>query len=134
MRNILFLIYSLTLISCANTVDAVSNEPLDGTYRVVEIKGEKALDDDIIFNFNPVGNRVSGNLGCNEFSALYTQQGRNLEFSVPMNTRKYCEGKMEVEKQILTSLENASRVDKKEDQIIVYSNSDTPIMILNKID
>lgn len=134
MRNILFLIYSLTSISCANTVDAVSNEPLDGTYRVVEIKGGKALDDGIIFNFNPVGNRVSGNLGCNEFSALYTQQGRNLEFSVPMNTRKYCEGKMEVEKQILASLENASSVDNKGDQIIVYSNSDTPIMILNKID
>ncbi|WP_029033930.1 META domain-containing protein [Salinimicrobium terrae] len=134
MRKILFFISSLILISCANAADTVAEEPLDGDYRVTEIKGDQSLPNDIIFNFSPVGNRLSGNAGCNRFSAHYNQQGNNVEFSTPMNTRKFCEGKMEIEKQILSSLEKASRLDHNGKEIVVFSNNDVPLMTLIKID
>ena len=134
MSKILFLLCSLILISCANTADTVAEELLDGDYRVTEIKGDKSLPRDIIFNFSPVGNRISGNAGCNRFSANYSQQGKNLEFSTPMNTRKYCKGKMEIEKQILSSLGKVSRLDHNGEEIIVYSSNDVPLMTLIKID
>jgi heat shock protein HslJ len=122
------------LFSCANTADTVTEELLDGEYRVIEIDVDQSLENDIIFSFSPVGNRISGNTGCNRFSANYNQQGNNLEFSTPMNTRKYCKGKMEVEKQILSSLEKASRLDRNGKEIVVYSTNDVPLMTLIKIE
>lgn len=133
MRKFLFLIFPAIFFSCANTVETVAEEPLFGDYRIVEIQGNENLSDNIIVNFNPMGDRLSGNTGCNDFSAHYNQQGNNLEFSTPMNTRKYCKGKMDIEKQILSSLEKASRINRNGDHIVVYSTSDEPIMTLIKI-
>ncbi|NJW52909.1 META domain-containing protein [Salinimicrobium oceani] len=107
---------------------------LDGNYRVLEVKGEKELPQDIIFNFNPVGNRVSGNAGCNQFSALYHLKGAQLEFSTPMNTRKFCEGRMEIERQILASLEMASRIEETESEVVLFAKNDEPLLILTKIE
>lgn len=132
MRKILFLILSAIFFSCANTIDTVTEEVLDGDYRVISIPGHQSLPDDIILNFQPMGNRLSGNTGCNDFSAHYSQQGNNLDFSTPMNTRKYCRGKMEIEKQILSSLEKVSRFNHNGNEFVVYSNNDVPLMTLIK--
>lgn len=134
MRTFLYIVCSIIFFSCANTAETVTDEILDGNYRILEIRGDKSLPENIILSFNPVGNRVSGNLGCNQFSALYQQQGNDLEFSTPMNTRKYCEGKMVVEKQILSSLEKASRLDHTEKLVVVYSKDNVALMTLTKID
>lgn len=134
MRNFLFLFFSFLLISCANTVDTVSIERLDGRYQVMAVQGEKALSDNIILNFEPLGNRVSGNSGCNQFSAHYNQQGNNLEFSTPMSTRKYCEGFMETEKKILSSFEHVARINHNGKEIIIFSDNDEALMTLTKIE
>lgn len=134
MKKFLFLIFIFLLISCANTAETVTEENLDGDYRVTGVKGDQILPDDIVFNFDSLGNTVSGNTGCNNFSAHYNQQGRNLEFSTPMNTRKYCEGKMDVEMQILSSLERASRLHRTGKEIVIFSSNDQPLMTLTKID
>lgn len=135
MRHLFQVLLTLLLFSCANAVETSINESLDGNYEVINIHGENELpEEDIIFNFSPVGNRVSGNTGCNEFSALYNQQGNNLEFSTPMNTRKFCEGKMEIEMQILSSLEKAARLGRNGEEIVIYSTNDVPLLTLIKID
>lgn len=134
MRNFWLLIISTTLLSCANTVDTVTEEVLDGNYKVTEIPGEASIPEEVRFNFNPLGNKVSGNAGCNQFSAHYSQQGNNLEFSTPMNTRKHCMGKMELEKHILSSFEKAARLDRIGEEIVIYSNNDVPLMTLIKTD
>lgn len=130
----MFLVLLMTLFSCANSVGTVTEDVLEGKYRVTGVKGDSSLPNDLIFTFNPFGNRVSGNTGCNEFSAHYDQQGTNLEFSTPMNTRKYCEGKMETEMQILSSLQRAARIGRTGKEIIVYSTNDVPLLTLTKID
>lgn len=134
MRNILFLLFSFLLASCANTVETVVQEPLDGEYKVMGVKGDRSLPDNIIFSFDSLGNTVSGNAGCNNFSAHFDQQGNNLEFSTPMNTRKYCEGKMELENEILSSLGKASRLDRAGKEIVIVSKEDKPLLRLIKID
>lgn len=134
MRNFLLLLFSLFSISCANTADTVTAESLDGEYKILEIKGANSVPEDIIFNFNLLGNRVSGSTGCNRFSAHYDQQGNKLEFSTPMNTRKYCEGKMETERKILSSLENATKLVRTGNGIVILSPNDEQLMTLIKID
>lgn len=133
MRNSFAIVCSIIFFSCANTVETVTDESLDGKYRVTGIKGEESLPGDIIFSFNPVGNRVTGNAGCNEFSALYQQQGNNLEFSTPMNTRKFCEGKMDIERQILSSLGRASKLDRIGNEVVIFGKDDEPLLTLIKI-
>ncbi|WP_324719746.1 META domain-containing protein [Salinimicrobium sp. HB62] len=134
MRNFLFLIFSVLLISCANTVDTVSEEGLDGSYKVIAVQGDKPVSDSIIFNFETLGNRISGNAGCNQFSAHYNQQGNDLEFSTPMSTRKFCEGKMEIERKILSSFEDVARINYNGKEIIIFSESDEALLTLTKID
>ncbi|WP_084625618.1 META domain-containing protein [Salinimicrobium xinjiangense] len=134
MKNFLLLFFSLILLSCANTADTVTDESLDGDYQISEIDGQKIVSEKIILEFNPIGNRVSGNTGCNQFSAHYNQHGNNLEFSTPMNTRKHCEGKMEMERQILSSLEKVSRLNRTGQEIFVYSINNEPLFTLIKID
>jgi|GEM_PF-4915029 heat shock protein HslJ len=134
MRKILLLILSVICLSCANTIDTVTEEILDGNYRVIAIQGYESLPRDIVFNFNPMASKLSGNTGCNDFSAHYNQQGSNLEFSTPMNTRKYCKGKMEVERQILSSFEKVSKLDHTGNEFVIYSNNDVPLMTLIKIE
>ncbi|UZH56459.1 META domain-containing protein [Salinimicrobium tongyeongense] len=134
MRKILLLILFVISLSCANTIDTVTEEILDGDYRVTQIEGHDSLPRGIVFNFNPMASKLSGNTGCNDFSAHYNQQGNNLEFSTPMNTRKYCKGKMEVERQILSSFEKVSKLDHNGNEIVIYSNNDVPLITLTKID
>ena len=134
MRNFVFLLFSILLISCANTVDTVSEEGLDGSYKVMAVQGEKAVSDSIVFNFEPLGNRISGHAGCNQFSAHYNQQGKNIEFSTPMSTRKFCEGMMEIERKILSSFEDVARINQNGEEIIIFSDDDKALMILTKID
>jgi heat shock protein HslJ len=135
MRNFLCLILSsLFLFSCANTVETVVDESLNGNYKISEIRGKQTISENFIITFNPVGDKVSGNTGCNNFSAHFDQQGRKLEFSTPMNTRKYCEGKMELERQILSSLERATRLERTGQEITIYSESNEALITLTKID
>lgn len=128
-----FLMLSLILlVSCANTADTFTAEPLDGEYRVTGVDGKKILQEEIIINFDPIGNRVSGSTGCNNFSANYSQKGRQIDFSTPMNTRKYCEGKMEIERQILSSIERASRLEINGSEIVIFAEEDKPLITLTK--
>jgi putative lipoprotein len=45
--------------------------------------------------FDAKAPRVSGNTGCNGFSATYTAQGERLQFGPPMSTRMACAGSVE---------------------------------------
>lgn len=130
MKNLFLLILSLFLLSCANTVDTVTTEVLDGSYEVKAIHGNDSIPEGVSFYFDPLGHNVSGNAGCNQFSASYNQQGNNLEFSTPMNTRKYCKGRMDLEKQILSSFEKATRLDRIGKEIVIYSGNDVPLITL----
>ena len=133
LRFLSLIIGLFLLISCANTVDAYSLDPLQGEYRITGLQGKKVTDNEMIFNFDPVGNRVTGMTGCNNFTANFTQNGQQLEFSVPMNTRKYCEGRMETEKQILTSLEKAARIQQNGREITIFADEEEPLITLTKI-
>lgn len=133
MRFFSLAIALIFFVSCANTAETFMAEPLEGDYRVTGVNGNKISREEIIINFDPVGNRVSGITGCNNFSANYSQEGRHLDFSTPMNTRKYCPGKMEIERQILSSIERASGLEINGSDIIIFADKDEPLITLIKM-
>ena len=133
MRYLSIVIAVIMLWSCANTPDTSSLESLGGEYKVIGLHGQRITGNEMIFTFDPVGNRVSGTTGCNNFSANYSQEGQELDFSTPMNTRKYCEGKMEIERRILSSIEKASRLQFSGNEVTIFANDEEPLITLTKI-
>ena len=132
MRYLLLIISFIFLTSCANTVESSKIKFLEGDYLVTGISGINVISEEIIFNFNTVGNRISGNTGCNQFSAHFHQEGNEVEFSTPMNTRRFCEGKMETERQLLSFIEKTVRFDFSGEEVIFYSDDGQQLITITK--
>ena len=120
------------LVSCGNTANTVSDEKLDGSYTLMSVGGQKIGSEEIIFRFNPIGNIISGKTGCNQFSANFQQDGRELNFTTPISTRKYCEGKMATEREILSSFEEAVKFIRTGDDYIFLSEDNEQLITLTK--
>lgn len=132
MKSFLLIIVLFLCFSCANTADTVSVDTLDGEYTLTGIRGSNFTAEDITFSFNPVGNTVSGDTGCNRFSANYHQDGRDIVFTTPISTRKFCEGKMKREQRILSSFEEASKFRRTGNEFAFLSEGNQPLFTLTK--
>ncbi|GHA35974.1 hypothetical protein GCM10007103_16790 [Salinimicrobium marinum] len=131
MRALLFILAVIFSVSCANTADTVSDEVLDGEYQLTGLRGN-SFSEEIVFSFNPIGNIISGNTGCNQFSANFYQEGRDVNFTTPISTRKYCEGKMKTEQRILESFEEATKFIRTGDEFTFFSEGNRPLITLTK--
>ncbi len=131
MRPLLFILAVIFSVSCANTADTVSDEILDGDYQVTGLRGN-SFSEEILFNFNPIGNILSGNTGCNQFSANFHQEGREVNFTTPISTRKFCEGKMKTEQRIFESFEEVTKFIRTGDEFVFYSEGNRPLITLTK--
>jgi len=75
--------------------------------------------------------KVSGLAGCNNYSASYQIERKNLTFSPPLSTRKLCStpvGIMSQENDFLTNLTSVSEYQIKGDQLI-FSDSTGKIVL-----
>lgn len=132
MKPFLLIAVLLLSFSCANTADTVSVDTLDGEYTLTGIRGNNFTAEEIVFSFNPVGNTVSGDTGCNRFSANYHQDGKDVTFTTPISTRKYCEGKMRSEQRILSSFEEAAKFNRTGNEFAFLSEGNRPLFTLTK--
>ncbi len=132
MRASLLVFILVLLASCGNIGDTVSDEQLDGRYLLTGVAGKSVNSEEIVLEFNPIGNIVRGNTGCNDFSTNYHQDGRTLEFTMPITTRKYCEGKMKTEGEILSSFEEAVKFIRTGNDYIFLSSEDEQLITLTK--
>ena len=133
MKNTLVIFLIALLSSCGNTADTVTEETFDGEYVLTNLQGYQVTSEEITITFNPIGNTVSGNLGCNRFSANYHQNGRAVSFTTPITTRKQCEGKMRRERRILSSIEDVSKFVPNGKEFQLLSEGNKPLMTLTKI-
>ncbi|WP_424492563.1 META domain-containing protein [Salinimicrobium sp. GXAS 041] len=133
MRAFLLVFIIVSLTSCGNIGDTVSDDQLNGRYYLTDVAGVSVSSaEEIVLEFNPIGNIVRGNTGCNDFSANYHQDGRALEFTMPITTRKYCEGKMKTEGEILSSFEEAVKFIRTGNDYIFLSSEDEQLITLTK--
>lgn len=132
MRILLFVFAIILSASCANTADTVTNEMLDGDFKLTGIRGNSSSGEEIILNFNPIGNILSGSTGCNRFSANFHQDGNEIVITTPISTRKFCEGKMKTEQRILESLEEISKFTRTGNEFVFFSEGNQPLITLTK--
>ena len=130
MKNFLFVCLAFILISCGSSKEVVVD--LNGEYQLLEVQGEDLSDQDLSISFTPAENRISGETGCNGFSAKYTQENNVLSVGRAMSTRMYCEGKMDTEQKIISSLEDVAKVKKDGKELVFYSTDNQRLFTLTK--
>ena len=79
-----------------------------------------SLGDAAILTFDEKESKVSGTAACNSFNAGYEMIKMTIKFESVITTKKYCEGKMDEENQIITNLQNVTRYDVKADKLYFY--------------
>ena len=66
--------------------------------------------------------RVYGNAGCNQFKGTYTTSATRIKMGPLASTLKYCEGRMDAEREFLLALQNAR----------TYRATDTVLKLMSK--
>lgn len=134
MKIFLLFLSLIVLNSCANfTQKSIAENNLDGQFQLVEINGKDVSSEELIFNFLPAENRVYGETGCNGFAANLKQEGENLSFIDPLSTKKYCQGKMEIEEEILSALQKTKSFKIHENEFVFYSEAKNELFTLKNI-
>lgn len=130
MKNFLFAFLALALISCGSSkVEVVS---LNGTYKILNLQGEDVSTQNYSLTFTPTEHRVTGETGCNGFSAKYIQENNVLSIGRAMSTRMYCEGKMEMEQKIINHLEDVAKVEKRGKDLVLVSTDNRSLFTIQK--
>jgi len=78
--------------------------------------GERAT-----LKFDEKENKISGVAACNSFSGGYEMIRKAITFEQLVTTKKYCEGKMDEENQIITGLQSVTRYDVKANMLYFYN-------------
>jgi heat shock protein HslJ len=81
------------------------------------------------------GGRVSGQAGCNTYSAGYQASGSTLSVTMPAATKLFCdspEGVMQQEQQYLAALQSAATFRISGDRLEVRSNADQLAIAANR--
>ena len=130
MKKIIFAFLALIIASCGGSKEVIAT--LDGEYQLRLLDEEDVSAEDLSFTFNPSEKRISGETTCNGFSAQYTQENNVLSIGRAMSTRMYCEGRMEMEQKIISSLEDVARVEKNGKDLVFYSTDNRRLFTLTQ--
>lgn len=131
--RLLGLLFSVLLLASCGSGKKTSETPvLNGEYQLVQLQGEDITSQNLSFTFDLTKDRVFGETGCNGFSANFLQKENKLSISQALSTRKYCEGKMDIENKILQTIERAGTLKKEGKDIVFLSTEGTRLFTLNK--
>ncbi len=99
MKNVFYVLCALIISSCnsSKSKSTSQTELTSGTYTITKINTDDVTAMNITFILDKGQNRVSGNAACNDYSATITINGTAITTSGMAITKKYCDGKMEVE-------------------------------------
>ncbi|RMB60933.1 META domain-containing protein [Dokdonia sinensis] len=124
MKNAFYLLCVILISSCnsSKSKSTQQKELNSGTYKVTRINSDDVTSMDVTFILNKEEKRVSGNAGCNDYSATITMEGATMTTSEAAMTKKYCDGKMEVEKAFASAL-NGVQSYKMEGNVISLLDS-----------
>lgn len=120
-----FVIVIMFLTGCksAKSVSELPAFPLEGTqWNLMSINGENVGDmpsqPHIVFSD---GNRISGNLGCNQFFGSYYLNNDKLSVEYTGSTKKMC-SEMKTENSFISALKNDINSYRIEGNILIISN------------
>jgi len=141
MKNkvVLFFSFLTILISACSAVKNTNtgNDLSNATWELEYISGPRIAFDGLYPNkkpqitFNTKTNEVSGNSGCNGYSAKYTSNGKTISFGEPgPTTMMFCEGGGE--QTFLQMIKKVDNYSTDNDGKLNLNNGEVPMMRFKK--
>lgn len=123
----------LIFMACGSTkTGGVQAPALEGEYQIVQVGSETLNDPEFTIIFDLEEQSAYGYVGCNRFSSGFTQDGGMLHFNRSISTKMYCEGKMEIEDQVLRSLEEVTGVRHDNGNLVLHSSDNKGLITIKK--
>lgn len=112
------LILAITMMACKSSKQGTNGQnPLEnGDFDVVKLGDSTVPEADVHLKINLDDSRISGNTGCNNFSAELNHTDDSLSIGPAKVTKMFCQGKMKTEKEFLEKL--------KETKTYTYNGED----------
>lgn len=126
------------MISCNSSKKSASNSKaasmeLSGNYKIMSMNGKAVEADGMELVFDTANNSVNASSGCNKLFGNYTLSGNSLSFGPLGATKMYCEGRMEMEKELMQGLAAVTRVSQQEDGTMGLMNDGQLLMRIKKV-
>lgn len=113
--------------SCDETqkvINTASNVQLNGNYTINSVKGKNYTPKGLEITFDGLNKSVNATTECNNLFGTYTIDMYALNFNPLASTKKYCEGKMDAEKEISEALEETGSYTIENGVLTLYSKND----------
>lgn len=89
------------------------------SFKIHELYGEAVTNQQPTLHFEPEKKVISGNSGCNSYSAGFSKEGENYSFEYPMATKIFCEG--DVENNFFKALREIATLEQEDNMLIAKS-------------
>ncbi len=140
MKKVLYYAFLLPafvgmMFSCSTAKTDVKK--LEGEWNVVEVKGEKLLEEGLPqMNFDVAGQKLHGNTGCNLFNTTITLDPKDVSAITiaPGATTMMACPNMDLERSVLQSMEQvrAVKAGKSENEMMLVDKDGNVLMVLEK--
>lgn len=127
VATISMMLFTLVLLGgCVSTPVLI-----DSSWGVYSVGGQLVGTGEIanqqpVFRFLPDSSQIMGFIGCNQFSAKYSQEKNVVKIDNVMSTKRSCPS-METEAKILSAFSRTTTV-KRDDDVLRFYNGDTVLM------
>lgn len=106
--KLLSLVFVTLLFSCKCSKEKTGQMKTleSGMFNVVSIAGNDVSQDNVTMKIDLEANRISGNGGCNDYSADFKVDGKTIDMGFARATRMICKNKMDVESSFFKGLKD----------------------------
>ena len=111
-----------TTANMQDSQEARQVEKLSGTYAITVLGNNTKLPENAHLTFDDTKNRVSGYAGCNRFSGDYSIEGKTIKFGALISTKMYCKRFMDIENDLLRSLEKVNSFSIENSTLSILAN------------
>ncbi len=122
----LLLLTTFFLSNCNILQQKADRENLgDSAWKLIAIKQNREnLGQAAILKFDEKDGEIKGVAACNSFKGEFEKIRNLITFGDLVTTKMYCEGKMDEEILILSSLKNVSHFEVKSNMLYLYSKDE----------
>ncbi|MFD1094381.1 META domain-containing protein [Salegentibacter chungangensis] len=153
MKKMIFILSLILFVSCGEnekkekTTDKAENteKPTEeiktslselrnqtGSYKIIKLANKDLGTEEILLEFDGDSQKISGNLGCNDFVSAFKLTEDRVKFDPPIGTKMFCEGKMKNEESLGEILPKITRAKINEEELVFLSKDNEVLLSLEK--
>jgi heat shock protein HslJ len=139
MKTTTYLALALLMLAggCKAQQTAIPLSALQGEWNIIELNGRKLVPEETrqLLKFDAEASRINGNAGCNIFAGNIEHNSNNpqnnISFTKVISTRKACFDGMQLENELLKTLDKVSRFDREQEVVSFYDAENNKLFVIS---